>query len=48
VLEPPGLRVATADGVLHLEAIQPAGKRPMAAADWMRGQRGIVGIRLGT
>jgi methionyl-tRNA formyltransferase len=48
VLEPPGLRVATADGVLHLEAIQPAGKRPMAATDWMRGQRGIVGIRLGT
>jgi methionyl-tRNA formyltransferase len=32
--------VDTADGTLQLDVVQPAGKRPMPAADWLRGLRG--------
>ena len=48
ILEAPGLLVATGDGALHLREVQPAGKRPMAGADWKRGQRDLRGARLGT
>jgi methionyl-tRNA formyltransferase len=47
----PGLRfihqgqpaVGTADGVLVLETVQPAGKRPMPGKDFLRGARGWEG-----
>jgi methionyl-tRNA formyltransferase len=39
--------VATGAGALELLTIQPAGKRPLAAADWWRGLREIAGARLG-
>lgn len=42
-----GLRVATGSGALELLELQPAGKRMMAAADWLRGQREPVGQQLG-
>ncbi len=48
ILDAPGLLVATGDGALHLREVQPAGKRPMAGADWKRGQRELRGTRLGT
>jgi methionyl-tRNA formyltransferase len=34
-----GLRLGCGDGVLRLEVVQPPGKRPMAAADYLRGHR---------
>lgn len=34
-----GVLVGTVEGVLRLIAVQPAGKRPMPAVDWARGQR---------
>lgn len=34
-----GLRVATGDGWLVLETVQPEGKRAVDAADWLRGAR---------
>jgi methionyl-tRNA formyltransferase len=34
-----GLRVGTGDGVLELREVQPAGKRPMSGADFLRGTR---------
>ncbi len=39
--------VATGDGGLALLAVQPEGKGPMAAADWLRGIRPVPGERLG-
>jgi methionyl-tRNA formyltransferase len=39
--------VATGAGALELLSVQPAGKRPLAAADWWRGLRDRVGARLG-
>jgi len=48
VLEGPALIVATGAGVLQLDEVQPAGKRPMSGVDWKRGQRGILGAKLGT
>jgi methionyl-tRNA formyltransferase len=39
--------VATGAGALELLTIQPAGKRPLAAADWWRGLREITGARMG-
>lgn len=41
------LGVITGDGILVLEEVQPAGKRPMAAEAFLRGQRGLVGSTLG-
>lgn len=40
------LRVSTGDGVLQLEEVQPAGKRAMQAADFLRGNPMQVGDRL--
>jgi methionyl-tRNA formyltransferase len=31
--------LGAADGALELETIVPAGRKPMAAADWARGAR---------
>lgn len=39
--------VVTGAGALELVSIQPAGKRPMSALDWQRGQRLIGGERFG-
>ncbi len=39
--------VATGAGAIELLLVQPAGKRPLAAADWWRGLRQIAGARLG-
>ena len=41
------LVVATGQGSLVIQTLQPAGKRPMAAAEFMRGYRPAVGDRLG-
>ncbi len=43
ILDGPALRVATGSGALEIVELQPAGGRTMPAADWLRGQRGIVG-----
>jgi methionyl-tRNA formyltransferase len=40
-----GARVATADGILDLLTVQPAGRRAMPAAEWYRGQRPQAGER---
>lgn len=42
-----GIRVQTGDGVLVLKDIQPAGKRMMNAADWLKGARLEAGTRFG-
>ncbi len=47
VLEGATLRVATGSGALEIMELQPAGKRMLPASDWLRGQRTIVGQRLG-
>ena len=39
--------VETGDGLLHLLRVQPAGKRPMPAADFLRGHPIPVGAHLG-
>jgi len=38
----PGGRVATGGGALALDEVQPAGKRPMAMAEWVAGHTGPV------
>jgi methionyl-tRNA formyltransferase len=43
-----GLGVATGKGALELLAVQLAGKKPMAAAIFSQGQRGLLGGCLGT
>jgi methionyl-tRNA formyltransferase len=44
-----GDTVAAGDGHrLRLLIVQPAGRRPMSASDWMRGARPVAGERLGT
>lgn len=48
VLDAPGLLVATGKDALQLDEVQPAGKRAMSGDDWKRGQRNVVGARLGT
>lgn len=49
VIETPhGPAVATGEGVLLLETVQPAGKRAMSAADFARGHRDFIGAVLGT
>jgi methionyl-tRNA formyltransferase len=40
--------VATGDGVLRLVRVQPEGRPPIAAADWLRGARPGPEARLGT
>ncbi len=42
-----GDRVVTGQGALHLEVVQPEGRRPQAAADWLRGARPAADERLG-
>jgi methionyl-tRNA formyltransferase len=42
-----GFAVATGDGVLQVMEVQPAGRRPMAARDFLNGAQGFVGARLG-
>jgi methionyl-tRNA formyltransferase len=42
-----GDRVRTGDGALRLLTVQPEGKGPVAAADWLRGARPEPGDRLG-
>jgi methionyl-tRNA formyltransferase len=44
----PGVGVVTGEGILELLEVQLAGKRPMAAIPFARGQRGLVGGSLGT
>ncbi len=41
-----GDKVVTGDGALRLLEVQPEGKGPMAAADWLRGARSEPGERL--
>ncbi|MGM1030545.1 MAG: methionyl-tRNA formyltransferase [Actinomycetota bacterium] len=40
--------VGTGSAPLELLEVQPAGKRPMAGADWLRGRGGSARFRLGT
>jgi methionyl-tRNA formyltransferase len=47
LLEPGGLGVATGEGALELLQVQLAGKRPMDADIFARGQREFLGGRLG-
>ncbi len=42
-----GPEVACGDGGLIVTELQPAGKRPMAAGDWLRGNPPAAGTRLG-
>ncbi len=42
-----GLLVAAGAGTVRLDQVQPAGKRPMSGEAFGRGQRGLVGGRLG-
>ncbi len=41
-----GLRVATGGGLVEIGEVRPAGKRRMAAADWLRGRPELEGVRL--
>jgi methionyl-tRNA formyltransferase len=43
----PSLLIATADTPLEILELQPAGKRSMPAADFLRGQRVNIGDRFG-
>ncbi|MFV1987150.1 MAG: methionyl-tRNA formyltransferase [Gemmatimonadota bacterium] len=40
------LHIATGDGPIAIDEVRPAGKRRMASADWLRGRRELVGVRL--
>jgi len=42
-----GIWVATGTGALELLTVQPSGKRALAAAEWRRGLREIVGAKFG-
>ena len=42
-----GLRIATGQGAVRIEAVQPAGKARMAAAEWVRGRGAQAGQRFG-
>jgi methionyl-tRNA formyltransferase len=44
---PKGLHVQTGDGTLELLDIQPAGKKAMAAAEWLKGRPLLTGIVFG-
>ena len=39
--------VVTGEGVLWLDEVQAAGKRPMPASAFLAGARGFIGSRLG-
>lgn len=41
------LLIQSSDGALSLEIVQPAGKKPMAIADFLRGQSPDIGDRFG-
>ena len=41
-----GLLVSAGDGAVHLEEVQPPGKRRMSTGDWLRGRSVRVGDRL--
>ncbi len=43
VAEPPGIALATVDGRLVLDTVQPAGGRPMSGEALLRGRPGIIG-----
>jgi methionyl-tRNA formyltransferase len=43
----PRLLIAAGDGLLEVQELQPAGKRPMATADFLRGNRVSAGDRFG-
>jgi len=43
-----GLGVGTGEGVLELLVVQLAGKNPLQAETFARGQRSLIGSRLGT
>jgi methionyl-tRNA formyltransferase len=42
-----GVEVGTGHGLLRLVAVQPEGKRPMPAHEWVKGLRPVPGERLG-
>jgi len=42
-----GLRITTGHGAVQVEAVQPAGKARMAAAEWVRGRGTQAGQRFG-
>ncbi len=42
-----GLRIATGQGAVQVEEVQPAGKARMAAAEWVRGRGAQAGQRFG-
>ncbi|MFB9330563.1 methionyl-tRNA formyltransferase [Paenibacillus aurantiacus] len=42
-----GIKVATGDGVLLLTTIQPAGKKAMAASEWLKGAKLAQGTAFG-
>ena len=42
-----GMQVATGDGVLTLETVQPAGSKPMAASAFLNGARLTPGAQMG-
>jgi methionyl-tRNA formyltransferase len=46
IVGPDGLAVVTGWGMLYLNQVQPAGKRPMLADDFARGARDLVGTCL--
>jgi len=43
----PQLVVAAADGLVLVRRVQPEGKRAMGADEYLRGQPGVAGARLG-
>ena len=45
--EQPFPLVVTGKGLLALREVQPAGRRPMSGADWLRGAQGLRGAVLG-
>jgi methionyl-tRNA formyltransferase len=42
-----GLRITTGQGAVQVDAVQPAGKARMAAAEWVRGRGAQLGQRFG-
>ncbi|MFS8513471.1 MAG: methionyl-tRNA formyltransferase, partial [Planifilum fulgidum] len=42
-----GIEVAAGEGTVRITRLQPAGKRPMEAEEFLRGRRMSIGERLG-